>query len=266
MIENYKGLYVLLLLLYTSVFIFAGCENIDEVKVIRKPINSANDIIPINDSLVIPYIYTSAVSLKDLPVNEKKKKFFEMMLPAILVAKKELAYKLDKVINISSKPTITHEETLFIDELKEKYKAKNIEMLQSRLHTFPVCIVLAQAAIESGWGTSVFFVEANNPFGLWSFDPNQPRMKATGNNVYVRKFSNLEQAIDAYYTTLATAGPFTSFRSARLEINNPYELVNYLIDYSQRREAYVEEVKGIIRGNNLTKYDSYQIAPEYLIN
>ncbi|MFK5855800.1 MAG: hypothetical protein QM503_06690, partial [Bacteroidota bacterium] len=98
---------------------------------------------------------------------------------------------------------------------------------------------------------------------------NQERIEASstrnGTKVFLRKFNNLEEAIDAYYTTLATGGPFTKFRAARLKTNDPYELVNYLIDYSERREAYVNEVKGVIRGNDLVKYDSYKIAPQYLV-
>lgn len=264
---NHKGLTILIVSLFAFLFVSGGCSSGEEVKIIEKPINSANDIIPINDSLVIPYVYTSAVSLKDLPVAEKKKKFFDMMLPAVLVAKKELAILLQKVNSLSLKPELSSDERLFIEKLKVKYKADNIEMLKSRLYTFPVSIVLAQAAIESAWGTSRFFLEANNPFGLWSFNSNQSRIEASstrqGKKVYLRKFSNLELAIDAYYTTLAT-GPFAKFRAERLKTDDPFTLVNYLIDYSERREAYVEEVTQVIKYNNLLKYDNYNIAPGYI--
>ncbi|HJN05538.1 MAG TPA: glucosaminidase domain-containing protein [Bacteroidales bacterium] len=258
-------------LLFVSLFAFlyVSCNNDSgkEIKIIEKPINSANDIIPITDSLVIPYVYTSAVSLNDLPVAEKKKKFFDMMLPAVLVAKEELAIVLQRVNSLALKAELTPEDTLFIDKLNKKYDATNMELLKSRLHTFPVSIVLAQAAIESAWGTSRFFLEANNPFGLWSFNPHQERIEASstrhGKKVYLRKFNNLEQAIDAYYTTLST-GPFADFRAERLKTNDPFVLINYLIDYSERREAYVEEIKQVITGNNLVKYDSYRIAPKYI--
>lgn len=259
---------LLVISLFAFLFVAVGCNPDEKVKIIEKPINSAKDIIPVTDSLVIPYVYTSAVSLNNLPVAEKKKKFFDMMLPAILVAKEELAMLLHKVNLLSIKAELTANEKLFIDKLKEKYKATNIAMVKSRLHTFPVCIVLAQAAIESAWGTSRFFLEANNPFGLWSFDPNQERIEASstrsGTKVYLRKFNNLEEAIDAYFTTLST-GPFVKFRAARLKTNDPFTLVNYLIDYSERREAYVDEVKQVITGNNLVKYDTYRISPKYIV-
>ena len=267
--RGYKGLYVLIVASFASLFVFGGCNHGEKIKIIEKAIVSPSDIIAINDSLVIPYVYTSAISLNHLPVPEKKKKFFEMMLPAILVAKEEIAINLQRVVVISDKKIMTDDETLLIEKLKTKYKAKDMEMLIKRLHTFPVSIVLAQSAIESGWGTSRFFLEANNPFGLWSFDPKQERIEASstrsGTKVYLRKFSNLEEAIDAYYTTLATGGPYSEFRTERLKSSDPYVLVNYLINYSERKEAYVNEVKGVIRVNNLVKYDSYRIAPGYLL-
>jgi len=263
-----KGSRILFFLLFISLIGSAGCNSGEKIRIIEKPIKSVSDIVPIHDSLVIPYVYTSAVSMNHLPIAEKKQKFFDMMLPAVLVAKEELAFLLQRVNSLSLKPELAADEKSFIEELKVKYKASNIDTLKSRLHTFPVCIVLAQAAIESAWGTSRFFLEANNPFGLWSFDPNQERIEASstrdGTKVYLRKFNNLEEAIDAYYTTLSTGGLFKDFRAERLKTNDPFVLVNYLIDYSERREAYVEEVINVIKYNDLVKYDSYKISPEYL--
>ena len=269
---NNNIFFVVVIIFFTS---FLGCSQssgvkLEEVKIIEKPINSEDDIMPINGSPVIPYVYTSSVSLNDLPVDVKKKKFFEMMLPAVMVAKKELSYKLKSVKILAAKSVLNASDSAYLEKLKAEYEAKDIDMLEDRLHTFPVCIVLAQSAIESGWGTSRFFLEANNPFGLWSFDPNEERIEASssrnGEKVYLRKFNNLEEAIDAYYTTLATGGLFAKFRAEVLKTNDPFILVNYLMDYSERREAYVEEVKAVIRGNNLVKFDSYKISPEYLIN
>lgn len=238
-----------------------------EIKVIEKPITKASDIVTIKDSLVIPYVYTSAISLKDLPVNEKKQKFFDMMLPAVLVAKKQLSIELKYVEKLSIKANKTKEEQFYLDSLMKQYDVTSVELLKSRLTTFPVSIVLAQAAIESAWGTSRFFLAANNPFGLWSFNPHEERIPAKstrdGKKVYLRKFDNLEQAIEAYFMTLST-GPFAEFRKQRLHTDDPYVLVNYLIDYSERRQAYVNELTNVIKYNNLTKYDDYRISPKYL--
>ncbi len=267
MLNRRKGVLVLAVFLFTFLFVTGGCDDGDYIKTIEKPIKSYTDIVTINDSLVIPYVYTSSVSLKNLPVAKKKQKFFDMMLPAILVARKELSFLLAKVDEIALKDNPTPEDLTFIKNLKKTYKVNSIELLKRRLHTSPVSIVLAQAAIESAWGTSRFFLEANNPFGLWSFNSNEDRIQASstrsGTKVYLKKFKNLEKAIEGYYKTLAT-GPYTDFRKERLKTKNPYILVKYLINYSERKEAYVQELASVIRGNDLTKYDNYRIDPKYI--
>ena len=118
---NTKGIHILIISLFTFLFVSGGCNQGEKIKSIEKPINSASDIIAINDSLVIPYIYTCAVSLSNLPVAEKKKKFFDMMLPAILVAQEEFAILLQEVNSLSLKPELAPDERSFIEELKVKY-------------------------------------------------------------------------------------------------------------------------------------------------
>jgi Bax protein len=245
-----------------------GFTDTNRVKTIERAITSPKDIAPIADSLVVPYVYVKAVSLKNLPVPQKKRKFFAMMLPAILVAKTEQQFVMEEVKNLAKKTTLTTKEQVFVDQLMKEYKAKTIHMLIARLHGFPVSIVLAQAAVESGWGTSRFFLQANNPFGMWSFNSDQQRIAASshrsGEKVYLRKFNNLEQAIEAYYVMLAT-GPYADFRLAIHQTDDPYQLCDHLLDYSERGEAYVQEIKNVIRMNDLTKYDSYRIAPKYIV-
>ncbi len=256
------------LILFLALVLITGEANTEWVKIIEKSITTPNDIVPITDSLVVPYVYTRAISLNQLPTSEKKTKFFEMLLPAILVAETEKQLTREKVIRLSKKPKLTAEEQAFISRLMAEYKAKTVQMLIARLHSFPVSIVLAQAAIESGWGTSRFFLQANNPFGIWSFNLDEKRIEASshrrGEKIYLRKFDNLEQSIEAYYVMLAS-GPYSDFRAAMQTTSDPYKLCDYLIDYSERREEYVAELKNFIRANDLVKYDDYRIAPKYVV-
>jgi Bax protein len=241
---------------------------IDHVYVIKKSIRSPEDIMGINDSLVVPYVYTNTISLDALPVSEKKQKFFDMMLPAVLVAKTNLDLTRKEVETLSKKKKLSYSDKAFLNRLMKKFKTNNIQELNKRLHTFPVCIVLAQAAIESGWGTSRFFLEGNNPFGIWSFDPKHNRIAASstrdGTKVYLRKFDNLEQAIDAYYMMLATRQPFAAFRNARLKTNNPEALIQFLKMYSERRESYIDDLALLMRTSHLNNYDSCKLIPGYL--
>jgi len=131
MIKIYREIIILIGSLFIFLIAAIGCTHDGEsIKIIEKPIKSYGDIVTIDDSLVVPYVYTSAVSLKNLPVPEKKKKFFDMMLPAVLVAKKELSFLYAKVNVLSLKATLSTEEQKFIDSLQTKYKAKNIELLK----------------------------------------------------------------------------------------------------------------------------------------
>ncbi|HDO06562.1 MAG TPA: hypothetical protein ENG85_02660 [Bacteroidetes bacterium] len=241
---------------------------IDHVYVIKKSIRSPEDIVSISDSLVVPYVYTNTISLNKLPVSEKKQKFFDMMLPAVLVAKTNLDLTRKEVEALSKRKKLSSSDKAFLNRLMKKFKTNNIQELSIRLHTFPVSIVLAQAAIESGWGTSRFFLEGNNPFGIWSFDPKHNRIAASstrdGTKVYLRKFNNLEQAIDAYYVMLATRQPFAAFRKARLVTNNPDTLIQSLKMYSERRESYINDLALLMRTSHLNHYDSCKLIPGYL--
>ncbi len=236
--------------------------------VIKKAIRSPKDIVPIKDPLVIPYVYTSTCSLNTLPIPEKKQKFFDMMLPAILVAKTNLDLTRKEVEVLSKKKKLSIVEKHSLRHLMKKFKTNNIHILIKRLHTFPVSIVLAQAAIESGWGSSRFFLKANNPFGIWSFSPKHNRIVAAstrnGTKVYLRKFNDLEQSIDTYYVMLATGEPFAAFREARMKTSNPDTLIQSLKMYSERRGLYIAELAQLIRSNHLKRYDSYKIASPYL--
>ena len=234
---------------------------------IEKAIETPADILPIEHSFVVPVVYTKTISLNGLPVAEKKTKFFEMMLPAILVSKAKLDETLEKVKVISKKNKLTLTEYIYLTELQDKYKTKDTDILMKRLHTSPASIVLAQSAIESGWGTSRFFLQADNPFGLWSFDKDEDRIAASETRgkkkIYLKKFHNLSESIDAYFVLIAT-GPYSSFRAENLKTDDSLELVKHLHQYSEKREVYVKELAQIIKSNDLRKYDTYKISPKYI--
>jgi len=258
----------------SALLLASGCnlserrQLVGHIFVIKKPIRSPKDIVPIKDPLVIPYVYTSTCSLNTLPIPEKKQKFFDMMLPAILVAKTNLDFTRKEVEVLSKKKKLSIVEKHSLHRLMKKFKTNNIHILIKRLHTFPVSIVLAQAAIESGWGSSRFFLQANNPFGIWSFNPKHSRVAASstrnGTKIYLRKFDDLEQSIDTYYVMLATGKPFAAFREARMKTTNPDTLIQSLKMYSERRGLYIAELAHLIRSSHLKRYDSYKIASHYL--
>ncbi len=259
----------ILLAMFGFVLVFPmAAQNMDHVNVIKRKITSPSDIVPIRDSLVIPYVYTNAISLNQLPVPEKKQKFFDMLLPSVLVAKTNLDFTREKVETLAIKNTMTPADTAFLLPLMRKYDAHDIHELIHRLQTFPVCIILAQAAIESGWGSSRFFLKGNNVFGMWSFDSTENRMPTlshrSGTRIYLQKFDNIEKSIDAYFAMLDTRKIFAPFRAARVKTNNPMAIIDSLGKYSERGTDYINDLARMIRVNHLQRYDKYRIAPDYL--
>lgn len=232
-------------------------------------IDSPNQILSLPDELVKPLLYTNISGLEQLPVPEAKEKFISAVLPAILVAKNEIETLRINIEGLNEKSAWNESDSSFYEETKNKYKAKDIDDLIFRIGTLPNSIVLSQAAIESGWGQSRFFLEGNNLFGIWSFNLNEPRMAAgltrNGKTIYIRSYPDLSQSIIHYFEILGSANAYRSLRKARLETADPLGLLPHLKYFSERRNAYTDQLKEIIMRNNFIQYDNYRIDPEYLV-
>ncbi len=260
----------LFLMLFTALAPSMQAQETGFVRIVPKEVHTPADILPVTGKEIVPYVYANTISLNNLPVSKKKQKFFDMLLPSVLVAKTNLDLTRKRVEALALKKNMTPADTNFLLPLMKKYGTRDIHELIKRLQTFPVSIILAQAAIESGWGSSRFFREGNNIFGMWSFDTTENRMPSlshrNGTRIYLQKFSNLEQAIEAYFFMLNTRKPFAAFRTLRNKTDNPLILIDSLKVYSERGKNYTDDLARIIRTNHLQRYDSCRIAPAYLLN
>ncbi len=238
------------------------------IEIITKKIKSIDDIESITSNLVNPVDYKNVLSLADLPIKEKKAKFIDLVLPAILISKYEYQQKLEKVKAISLKSAPDEKEQEYLVQIMEEYGSDDLKDLEKRLITHPVSIVLGQASIESGWGTSRFFIEGSNVFGVWSFDSNEPRIKTqgtrNGKHIYVKKYSTISESINDYFGILAKGGPYRDFRNIRAKTDNPYKIIKHLDQYCELGEKYVTKLKNQIKYNKFDKYDTYKINSEYL--
>jgi len=227
------------------------------------------DVVPVTDSLVKPVLYDSIVSLRDLEGGSLKQTFINIVLPAILIARHKIKRRKEQLIQLRDKKDWKPEDSTFYKQWATAYEADSLSELIMKHHTHPSSIVLAQAAVESGWGTSRFFRVANNLFGIWSFDPDEPRIKASSGRgeraIYLRKYENLTHSIEDYFDVLARSYAYEKFRQARAKDISSLELVNHLIYYSERRWAYVRQIKTIMQQNNLMQYDSCTIDPQYFV-
>ena len=250
-------------------------ENLNQEKkpedliILYKDISSPKDIVPINCSAVLPIVYKNAISLKSLPIVQRKKKFIDMILPSILIVNYKIQKTRDKIIKIYKKlelqKPLTDDEEKFLNEILDKYKASSIKELLEKVNTQPPSLIIAQAAIESGWGTSRFFTQANNIFGVWTFDKkNASKIKARGANVYLKKYKNLLESIEDYYYSINVSWAYKKLRKVRLISKDPLKLADYLDKYSTLRDIYVKRVKAVIKQNNLTFYDNCKLDKSYI--
>lgn len=216
--------------------------------------------------VALPVIGQSAIpdfgSIKD--VKQKKKAFFDYMYPLILAENKKIL--VERAIVESNKTSAQ------LTKICEKYskKCENIDAkkridLLKRVDVIPPSLAMAQGANESAWGTSRFAKKANNFFGQWCFKKGCgiiPKKRDKGTKHEVRRFSNPQQSVGAYIFNLNTGRVYSLIRklraAARTKSTNPtgYVLAKGLIKYSQRREAYVKEIRSMISYNKLVKkYD-----------
>ncbi|MEQ9591079.1 MAG: glucosaminidase domain-containing protein [Cyclobacteriaceae bacterium] len=232
-------------------------------------VDSLSQVVLLHDSLVQPIAYTQVRGLEEQPIPQAKQLFISIILPSILIAKFRLNKTRQELQELQDKKKWNQDDSTFYLLLKDKYKAKDITTLLRRMQTLPNSIILAQAAVESGWGQSRFFREGNNVFGIWSYNSDEPRLQASvqrsENAVYVRAYENISQSIENYFETIGKARAYRSLRSQLSKTNDPYLLLPHLKYYSERRMDYVEQLREIIDQNNLRNYDSYVIDPKFII-
>ncbi len=209
-----------------------------------------------------PVVYKKLPDLSGLHPTIRKKVFIRLLLPAVLIAKKKVHLQRTLVLKIARKKKLglplSLGEEAYLNKLMKQYKARNIKVLLTRLRTHPTSLILAQAAVESGWGTSRFTKEANNIFGIWQFK-GKSGLKARGSNARLRRYDNILQSIEEYLYNLNAGWAYEDFRRARLYTDNPFALVEHLTNYSILRHEYTQRLKAVINHNKLHRYDQCRL-------
>lgn len=234
-------------------------------------VEKEKDIKSIDDSLIVPVLYSDIKLLSQLNIEKRKKRFFDIMIPAVLIYQHQLSIKREYVQllqrNLRYSLEWTQEDSLFMNSSFDVYKTKNINELLKRMTPPPTSLVLAQAALESGWGSSRFFKEANNVFGIWSFNSNENRIVANefrdGKPIHLKKYDNLLGSVEDYHVLLASSNTYAAFRNCIHRENNVFELIWYLRMYSEKRDEYVIMLRNVIVANDLNKCDDYRLNPDF---
>ena len=195
---------------------------------------------------------------KPISVSKKKQKFYDFMIPAL----DDVYARLEQQFNEVNDLVQNDPANVKIAQLKKKYKVtSNVELLIA-LKPHPKSIAIAQGAMESAWGTSRFYKEAFNIFGVWSFNKNDKRVAANENRgsqtIWLKKYDSVKESIADYYLTLSRSKAFKAFKRLNYEKanQNPYLLVKKLDRYSEKGALYGKELASMISYNNLTQYDA----------
>ena len=257
-----------ILILIIALFIWLHHETSPEPYPVEEIVLASPDSIVIQiDSIIEPIIYHGNPNLRTVLGPERKELFVNMMLPSIMLAQKKIEHEkrsMEKLQRKIERGRLKAEDSVRVDSIIKYYKCISLVQVINSLETHPISIILAQAAIESGWGTSRFFIEANNVFGIWSYNSSEERIAASetrgDNTIFLRKYDNLYGSVFDYLITVARAPAYKKLREVRLESNDPYELIQYLVNYSELREEYVKILATVIRQNDFTKYDHYKLV------
>jgi Bax protein len=268
-IKPYRILIVLSLMILAMVGVYRYSTKVITLEPVRIEAIEFADVVAINDSLVPPIVYKRIPDLKKLSISERKKAFIDIVLPSVLLVQDRITMDRNRINEVINMPEIIPTDTAFVTEMMKTYKVSSIYDLPSHMITPPVCIILAQAALESGWGTSRFFLEGNNIFGMWSYSTSHKRLaageKRGDRQIYVRKFDDIYASVMNYYQTLGRLRAYATFREALQTETDPIVIVGYLNKYSERGEAYTNTVASLIRQNDMEKYEDYQLLPEWAL-
>ena len=232
---------------------------------------SLNDVR--ENKLVKPVALTLLPNEIKMIENTKKRKEFFIQIILPLIIKENNNIKLDRktLFNIINKSNNIASEINWLENKYKQYgvKSKDLSTLKIRMDEIPVSLAIAQAAKETGWGTSRFAQEGNALFGQWTWSGNglKPKDAEEGKGHKVMKFNVLQASVRAYQRNLNTHSTYKEFRKVRAEfrdLNKPLdsiELSKYLTNYAETGNQYVEVLQKIIKQNKLQDFDDAKLLP-----
>ena len=198
--------------------------------------------------------------------NKRKETFIKIVMPLILIENEKIIEDRKKLFKILGKQSNTMGEKVWLKRRFKDYdiKGEDISELKLRLDIIPTSIAIAQAAKESGWGTSRFALEGNAMYGQWTWggDGIEPSQKDKKKEHKILKFPKLQSSVSAYMKNLNTHRGYSEFRKERSKIREKnktvqgIDLVEYLYNYAQTGSEYVKILKKIIVQNDLTDFDN----------
>ena len=227
---------------------------------------------------VVPRLFVAAmpqdISRIRVPAH-RKAIFFKTVLPLVLRVNDEILKDRRRLLSLRTKKSkygnLPAADRLWLAAIAERYKTSryNITELIHRCDIVPPSLALAQAAEESGWGTSRFVLEGNALFGQWTFAEENslvPAERDLGRDHRIKAFTTLIDAVRAYARNLNTHRSYLHLRRERMVMRQQgtglsgRKLTDTLTSYSERGAKYVQSIQSIISFNKLDSLDNARLG------
>ena len=210
--------------------------------------------------------------IKMIENTSKRKEFFiQIVLPLILKENSNIKIDRKRLFSIINKSNNTVLEKKWLEKKYKQYgvPSRDLSTLKIRMDEVPVSLALAQAAKETGWGTSRFAQEGNALFGQWTWSGEglKPKDADKSEGHKVMKFNVLQASVRAYQRNLNTHSTYKDFRQERAKLRDKGEpldsmiLSKFLNKYAETGDQYVEVLQKIIKQNNLQDFDDAKLLP-----
>ena len=244
---------------------------------------------PINPSIILQKTKTDNQSLLSFNLesfefdnfSNKKEEFIKTLLPLISYENQKILIDRENLKNIKTtlldNKTLKNKDLLYLSKIakkynistKNKYKIDLIDQLLTSVDTIPNSVVLAQAANESGWGTSRFAKEYNAIFGEYTYNFSEgviPLKREEGKTHLVKSFTSFDKSVESYFKNINTHYAYEEFRLMRkiMRDKNNFTNINLLVgtlDNYAEDNKYVDTINAIIKSNNLTQFDIINYIP-----
>ena len=205
--------------------------------------------------------------------NTKKRKdmFIQIVLPLIVKENNKIRIDRKRLFTILNKNSNTDIEKKWLEKKYKQYgvRKNDLSTLKVRMDEIPTSLAIAQAAKETGWGTSRFALKGNALFGQWTWSGEglKPKNAEEGKGHKVMKFHSLQLSVRAYLRNLNTHSSYKNLRKARTDLRNKNKpldsliLAKHLDKYAETGNQYIEVLEKIIEQNNLKDFDEARLLP-----
>ena len=251
------------------------------VNIKTKPINTLiiEQVYETAKTSSIDLVFIDAFNFKNF--SNSKQDFIKTLLPLISYENQKILLERKNLFNIKealvNEKTLNNRDLIYLNKIAKKYKIKinnkhKIDLVNQLLifiDIIPNSIVLAQAANESGWGTSRFAKEYNALFGEYTYDFSKgviPLKREEGKKHLVKAFSSYDNSVKSYFRNINTHYAYEKFRLTRklMRDKNNFSNINLLVEtlntYAEDND-YVETISSIIESNKLSQFDIINYTP-----